>query len=923
MQIIAATEVEDDYLDSTDHIAYQYSNLIQSHVLFCNVDRQNWEILNVSENAGDWLGISVDDVIGKALTDDLFPGIADVFQKMKSYVALAAQVFSQCVTDREGNPLLCRVSATTTSWLVELELELHVCDVNVEAKQLERLLLEGIESLRCDAPVQEIVANATQKLRTLLGYQRGMCYRFDEENNGEVIAESIASSDDTRYLGLRFPARDIPRTARGMLLASPLRSTLDQRADCHSIFPSRDPRSDEYVDLTHVRGRGAAGSCREYYLNLNIRSTLVLPLIVEDRLWGMLSFHDHQVRRFSAKWDEHLQSFAKCVAISIERRLQTKRDRARKKGLQVVASLSEVDPNSEQWLRYIESHAEDLKGVVPCGGFILRLAGEVLAAGKIPLASDVPHFTDKVCELTQGKPLNTNCLTHLSQDLVKYKEVAAGVIAIPLSASHNDIAIWLRPDQTQKTRWAGDPRGSIDIDLAGSKRLCVRESFEVWSRITENKCLPWNEQEFCSATSAAMQIGLLSLSWHASQANQAKSQFLSCMSHEIRTPMTAILGYSNLLKEQQRTAIQTSQTRDFIDVIERNGMHLLSVIDDILNLAKIEAGKLTVETLSILVPEFLADVVALIKVQSEAKGLDFILELETPIPKNIQSDPVRLRQILLNLLSNAFKFTEQGKVILRVGYDSDSKQIHFSVIDTGIGLTQSQVSRLFNAFTQADSSTTRRFGGSGLGLKISKNLARLLGGDIAVASELGIGSCFRVSVASGCTDSVDLIHQIDNRGSIAKSRTSSGNSEARKRPPSLAGLRIILLEDGEDNQRLLQYILSKAGAEVTVFANGKLGIESLTVDGQLDSPLRTPFPFDMVLTDMQMPELDGYSTTRLLRQKGCNLPVIALTAFAMQGNDSDCIRAGCSDYLSKPLNREGLLEMCAKWSPVCDSTPSV
>lgn len=917
-RFVAAAKIEDDYLDSTDHIAYQYSNLIQPHVLFLYVERKKRAILNVSTNVGNWLGVKVAEVIGRVLNDDLFPGISGVLQDMENREENSAQIYSQRVTDRAGQAILCRVVATSTRWIVELEMEGHPCDVEVETSQLERLLLDEIRTFNCDLSVPELVNTTTQKLREILGFERGMCYKFDDENNGEVIAESTAEPENQKYLWLRFPARDIPQTAREMLHASPIRTTLDQRLECHQIFPSYDRQTRDYIDLTHVRARGAAGSCREYYLNMNIRSTFVLPLVVENRLWGLLSFHDENVKRVSPRFDEHLQSIAKCLSNSIERNLRALREQARKKGSQVVAELSEVDSTSDHWLSYIQSRANDLKGLISCNGFILRLAGEVLSAGNVPDVLDRQHFTETVWNLSQGKSLNTNCLVEICPDLGKYLPIAAGVIAIPLSANQSDIAIWIRSDQKQTIRWAGDPMSNIESDSTGEKRLCVRESFEVWSRVTENKSLPWTEKEHCVASSAAIQLGLLSLSWHATQASKAKSQFLSCMSHEIRTPMTAILGYANLLREQHGSAHEINPNRDFVDIIERNGQHLLSVIDDILNLAKIEAGKLTVERIPISIVDLIADVVALINFPTDVKNLSFAIELGTPIPQTIYSDAVRLRQILVNLLGNAFKFTEEGNVTLRVGYDASTRQIYFDVIDTGVGLTELQIARLFNAFTQADSSTTRRFGGTGLGLRISKNLAQLLGGDITVRSELGVGSSFRVYVASGCSEDVEFLCRIDSCNLMGANRDlkTSSQTQSVARLPSLNGMRIMLLEDGVDNQRLLSHILRKAGAKVSVFDNGKLGVESVTTSGQLDGPLQTPFPFDIVLTDMQMPELDGYGTTQLLRQKGCNRPIIALTAFAMQGNDEECRRAGCNDYLSKPLKREELLEMCVKWRQI-------
>ncbi len=680
----------------------------------------------------------------------------------------------------------------------------------------------------------------------------------------------------------------------------------------------RDPETQNYIDLTQVRSRGAAGACRDFYLNMGIRSNFILPLIVEKRLWGLLAFHDRHPKRINPIFDEHLQSIARCLSLALERIGRENQEQIRQKVLLMTQALSEVDTASDQWLQHVRSRLDVLQNLVPCQGFILRLDGEVLVSGSVPTATECSRLIDLLAQRADSRPLVSNHLSSLTEELASYRDWAAGAMAIPLTAHHSDIAIWLRPPQHQAVHWAGDPNEQITYDQLGRKRLGPRESFELWTRVTENTSLPWTEQELSLATSTANQLSLLTLSWYAAQANQAKTQFLSCMSHEIRTPMTAILGYAHLLQEQCDSlpiSPANRQSCEFISIIERNGQHLLAVIDDILNLAKIEAGKLTVERIPIVLTELLRDVVTLLKVQADHKQLGFVLEFESAIPQRINSDPVRLRQILLNLLGNAFKFTERGQVTLRVGYEPTKQQLSFSVIDTGIGMTEAQVNRLFNAFAQADSSTTRRFGGSGLGLKISQKLAQLLGGDINVRSELGVGSSFTAWIHTPCDGEVAMVREL----SVLESRVEPvPESVVPVKPPTqglLANLKILLLEDGVDNQRLLKHFLTKAGAEVTVCANGKIGIEAVTTDGQLDSPLLTPFPFDIVLTDMQMPELDGYSTARMLRQKGCTQPIIALTAFAMQGNDTECLAAGCNDYISKPIHRDTLFAICDKWRP--------
>ncbi len=914
MREIAAAELRDDYLDSTDHIAYQYSNLIQPHLLFLNVDRTTRQILNASTNTNAWLGLAAPELIGRVLDDQLLPGSEVLLAILNSCSANSVQVHPDQIKTAGGLPLLCRAVVQTERFTLELEPATNEHSVPCTVEALQKIVLQSIGALRDATSITQLVSETTQQLRELLGYDRGLCYQFDEENHGEVIAEFTAVPGQERYLGTRFPSRDIPRTARAMLLACPIRTTLDQTQACHEIFPSHDRSSKQYIDLTMVRGRGAAGSCREFYLNLKIRSTLILPLVAENRLWGMLAFHDHVVRHVSPELDASLQAIALSVSSAVDRVLRLESAAAIDRGLHAVQELASVITKSPQRMRLVQDYADDLKQAVNCGGFMLRIAGDIVVAGETPHVRERHDFVDAIFHLANGKPLETKSLAQLNPKLKRFANWAAGVIAIPLSTDRDDIVIWLRPDQQQTLRWAGNPLSNIHVGDDGRQRLSLRTSFDVWTQATQNTCLPWSKHDSTSALTSATQLQLLCLGWYAAQANQAKSHFLSCMSHEIRTPMTSILGYATLLKERQDAACpqptqDADDAQDYLEIIQRNGNHLLSVIDDILDWAKIESGKLTVEHYPIPLPMLLSEVIDLMKVRANTKQLQLHCEIAAPVPKIIHSDPVRLRQILINLLSNAIKFTDKGRVTLRVGQESESDKIYFEIEDTGIGLSPEQVQRLFKAFSQADESTTRRFGGSGLGLQISKDLAVLLGGDVTVQSELGAGSTFRATVASGCRS--DAMRFTSLGSEPDQPHVAPTQIDA---VPSLHGLRIMLMEDGPDNQRLIKHFLTKAGAEVTVLENGKMGIEHVTTNGQLDGLLCAPFPYDLILSDMQMPELDGYTTVRMLREKGCYQPIIALTAFAMQGNDRECLQAGCDDYLSKPIDKVELIKCCAKWT---------
>ena len=380
----------------------------------------------------------------------------------------------------------------------------------------------------------------------------------------------------------------------------------------------------------------------------------------------------------------------------------------------------------------------------------------------------------------------------------------------------------------------------------------------------------------------------------AEAATLAKSEFLANVSHEIRTPMTAILGFSEDLLDPDLSASEGLNT---VHTIRRNGEHLLQIINDVLDISKIEAGKLEIEGTQCSPVQVVADVRSLMQGRADAKGLAFGTEYVGPIPETIQSDPTRLKQILVNLVGNAIKFTETGGIRIAVRCvdpDSDRPMMQFDVIDSGIGLTPVQAAKLFQAFAQADTSTTRKFGGTGLGLTISKRLAEMLGGGITVDSRPGEGSTFRVTISTGPLDLVGMVDRpsevlVDADRTMADSPSEPGKLDCH----------VLLAEDGPDNQRLITRVLEKAGAEVTVKENGKLAAEAALAEGS---------PFDVILMDMQMPVMDGYEATGLLRLRGYDRPIIALTAHAMASDREKCIAAGCDDYVAKPINRKMLIE---------------
>jgi PAS domain S-box-containing protein len=377
----------------------------------------------------------------------------------------------------------------------------------------------------------------------------------------------------------------------------------------------------------------------------------------------------------------------------------------------------------------------------------------------------------------------------------------------------------------------------------------------------------------------------------AQSANLAKSEFLANMSHEIRTPMNAILGFTDLLKRGYHRSPQDAEK--YLNTIQSSGKHLLSLINDILDLSKVEAGRLDVERVRFPAHRVAQEVVHVLAVKAAEQGLELRVEFDGPIPETILSDPARLRQILTNLLGNAIKFTEKGYVELRMRLD-EGERLAIDIRDTGIGIPEDKLDSIFEPFVQAEASTTRRYGGTGLGLAISRRFARALGGDITASSRSGQGSVFHVVLATGSLEGVLLLTPEQ------ASQTVAAPTEAAQYAWRFAPAQVLVVDDGTENRELVRLVLEEAGLKVMEAENGQVALTRIAET-----------PFALVLMDMQMPVLDGFTATRQLRAEGKTLPIVALTANAMKGFEQELLAAGCNAYLTKPIDIDILLDCLA------------
>ncbi|MEB3249906.1 MAG: ATP-binding protein [Merismopediaceae bacterium] len=740
--------------------------------------------------------------------------------------------------------------------------------------------------------LQETLELMVQEVRRVTGCDRLMAYRFQADGVGVVIAED-KREDWESFLELHFPPLDIPEEERQLYRENWLRMIVDANY-CPVPILSRQTEP-AIPDFKACLLRSVAPCHQEFLKNMGITAALNISLVDDAQLWGLMVGHHGQAKWIPDEIRRYCEFVGKIMSIEL---VKLEKQEAQQRG-ESIRQIQQQLQRGFQELRSLSSKAlnqtlkvytEPLLDLVNAQGAAVYFNQQLFLLGQTPPRQAVQQLLGWFIASSPADILSTHSLSTLYPEAIAFKEVASGLLAISIVLNQTSYhLLWFRPEVIRTVNWGGDP----DLLPTGDvPRRSPRGSFALWKETVQATSHPWQLTEIEAAKELRTTLMLTALEFShtdliaearkAAVASEAKSQFLAKMSHELRTPLNAILGFSQIMSQDQSLS---AHNRQHLKIINNSGEHLLSLINDVLEMSKIEAGALTFTETAFNLQNLIQGIEEMLRLKAIAKNLQLIIDFAPETPRYIKTDENKLRQVVINLLGNAIKFTHQGSILLRVTPGQDKQQIIFEISDTGVGIGEEELEELFKPFGQATSGRLS-LEGTGLGLSISQQFVQLMGGEITVASQLGRGSTFT----------------FDIRVALEPEKAALENLASAQLPtldPDQPHYRILIAEDVAENRLLLSNYLTSLGFEVQTVINGQEAI----AQWQAWQP-------HLIWMDILMPVLDGYEATRKIRNlpQGQNVKIIALTANAFSEAQRMALEAGCNDYLAKPFRLESILD---------------
>ncbi|HEY0963717.1 MAG TPA: ATP-binding protein [Pseudomonadales bacterium] len=857
---------------------------IQPHGFLVIFDPATTVIENCSANVDDFLSMPSADVLGKTL-EQVFG--ADTARTILSATTKEGLEPLESSAVRIGSMLYDAVASRSgEKTLVEFEPQPPGSSYSADKFYYEGLRYFAIKVREAQSS-RDLYDLLVQEVFALTGIDRVKLYKFGPDWNGEVVAEAKREHMSS-YLGLHFPASDIPEQARRLYMKNYLRIIPDIRYRPSPIVPTLGADG-QAIDLSQSVLRSVSPVHIQYLDNMNVKASMSISIIQNGRLWGLVACHHNGPLyvpyriRMIAEIVGHIFSAQLSSMEEIEKTTDTqKRKLLIERLTRVIHEDSDID---KIFARVAPLAIEALNA----SSLAFRTKGKTFVFGAAPGAAELDAFFEWLKDQRIDHLVHADRMPEEFQQMPALAGLEGGYLATRVTVVDGDFAVWFKHGISREVRWAGSPEKSAEMTKAGY-RLTPRSSFALWNESVKGRAEAWTREDLETAGNI-VKILLEGKQVVADQANLAKSEFLANLSHELRTPMNAIIGISHLLSASNPLS---DRQRMFVGTLKSSADNLLTLINDLLDVAKIEAKSIELEEITFDLRRMLHEIVSMMSVRAMEKGIRLNLDLQKLSHYLYYGDPNRLRQVMLNLISNAVKFTDSGDVTIRLQNSSEGdgmKKVTFEVMDTGIGIASDKLHNIFDKFAQADASITRRFGGTGLGLSITKTLVELMGGFIAVKSEPDVGSTFFFTIPLKISSPVE---------------TNAEKESAPLPKPGAAGVtaavpKVLVVEDFEANAMVAGGFIEDFGYSYDLARNGQEALKQVVEKNS----------YFAILMDVQMPGMNGFDATRAIRrfEEESGAPrhyIIGMTAHALLGDRERCYEAGMDDYMAKPFSPKEL-----------------
>ncbi|MDJ0845641.1 ATP-binding protein [Crocosphaera sp.] len=889
-----------------------FTNAIQKQGVLFVLKEPDLKIIQVSDNTKQFFGISAHELLNQTLERIFRQSEIDIIRdrlqrdnlewynpiKLLLYFEEKSEVF-EGVLRRQPEGLI-------------LELEVSGYPYQTSHLSFYHLFRSCYGRIKQGKNLRDLAQKIAYEIRYITGFDRVMIYRFKEDNSGVVIAEEKTPSLNS-FLDLHFPETDIPPEARELYHQNLLQLISNVNAQPVAIIPDRNSLTNQPLNLSLSALRSFSPCHIEYLKNMGVSASMSLGLIKDNKLWGIIACHHYSPKYISYE----VRKICEFIAESVIDHLLTAQKTENWEQQDLIKQLqtylkTPVRYETDLLSRLVHKEQQSLLNLVSASGAALCYGGSINLVGKTPHKSTIRDLIIWLESYHKQQSFATHTLSKVYPQGEAIKTEASGLLSVSIVLNNISYHIlWFRPEVVQTIEWAGDPSQSLSVDDEGKIKLSPRQSFELWKETVQATAIPWQEfeQEAAEKLREGLLLAALEFSHKAMEeaannaetANRAKSEFLANMSHELRTPLNAILGFAQVMRRSQTL---DKEHQENLSIITRSGEHLLNLINQVLDLSKIEAGRILFNQTEFDFYRLLDDLEDMFQFKADEKRLQLLFERLPDVPQYIRTDQVKLRQVFINLLNNALKFTEEGGVSVRVRgeklnfldgehtreIDRSNRTIIVEIEDTGHGISEEELDHLFEPFVQSQSGKDHHEG-TGLGLPISRKFVQLMGGELTVNSEVGRGTIFRFHIHAEEIEPTEIETQ------------TQGKRHVIALAPNQPKYRILVVDDRWSNRELVIKLLTPLGFEVRPANNGE---EAIQVWEKWEPHL--------IWMDMRMPVIDGYEATKRIKAtiKGQATAIIALTASVFEEEKAVVLSAGCDGFIRKPFKEAEIFNAMEK-----------